>query len=84
MREAWWVSCDVCTILVVVDERLVITDIAPIGRRFLGQPWRNLLAWVRPYNPSYFKLPHVEMPPEQLTGTDSEIEEGAHCPRGRV
>ena len=42
----YWVSCNRFTVRVtVVDGR--ITDAAPVLRRFIGQPFDNLLAWAR-------------------------------------
>lgn len=43
---AWWLSCNKFTVLVVVDDNHIITEAAPIVRRFVGQPARNLKTWM--------------------------------------
>jgi len=35
------------TVLVITDEACVITDAAPIVRRFIGQPIDNLVNWMK-------------------------------------
>jgi len=47
--KEWWVSCDRFTVWVQVDERAVITDAAPIVRRFIGQPLQNLKRWANKF-----------------------------------
>jgi hypothetical protein len=44
-RAYWWVSCAEFTVRVVTDEQDVITEAAPIVRRFVGQPFENLKRW---------------------------------------
>lgn len=43
----WYVSCKRMTFAVRVDERGVIVESAPIGRKFVGQPATNLGRWMR-------------------------------------
>jgi hypothetical protein len=42
----WWVSCPRFTCWVRTDERMRITDGAPIVRRFIGQGLPRLLGWM--------------------------------------
>jgi len=41
---AWWVSCKLFTVKVVIKEGTVV-DAAPMTKRFIGQPFSNLLKW---------------------------------------
>lgn len=43
----YWVSCKKFTVGVETDDQHVITDAAPIVRRFIGQHMRNLVKWAR-------------------------------------
>jgi hypothetical protein len=45
MMRAYWVSCAKFTVRVAADEDGVITEAAPIVRRFIGQPLGNLTRW---------------------------------------
>jgi hypothetical protein len=45
MTRTFWVSCRKFTVRVVTDEHGVITEAAPIVRRFIGQPLGNLTRW---------------------------------------
>jgi len=46
--RSWWFSCKSFTCLVVSNEHnLVTADSAPIVRRFIGQPIKNLADWMR-------------------------------------
>ena len=48
MKKYWWVSCLKITILVIsVDGRIIET--APVARRFVGQPLRNLRVWMEKF-----------------------------------
>ncbi len=49
-----WVSCPRFTVKLTVKNGL-ITDAAPIVRRFIGQPYINLITWFRK-----FGLVHTE------------------------
>ncbi len=42
-----WVSSVKMTFLVTLDDRGIITETAPIGRSFVGQPFDNLRRWLR-------------------------------------
>lgn len=43
MKTRLWISCRKFTVRVVVDDGNIITEAAPILRRFIGQPLRNLV-----------------------------------------
>lgn len=43
----YWVVTERWTVRVVTDNGRIITDAAPLVRRFLGQPLSNLLYWAR-------------------------------------
>lgn len=43
----WWLSSLRMTVGVGIDARDIVRDGAPIVRRFIGQPSRNLGAWMR-------------------------------------
>jgi hypothetical protein len=45
--RTWWLSSTKMTILVVTDKDLVIVDAAPVVRKFIGQPAKNLADWMR-------------------------------------
>lgn len=42
-----WLSCSKFTVMVVTDQRGVITNAAPIAARFIGQPITALRRWMR-------------------------------------
>jgi hypothetical protein len=46
MSEWWWLSCSRFTVGVEIKDG-VIVDAAPIVRKFIGQPTRNLGRWMR-------------------------------------
>ena len=46
MTKDYWVSTKRMTFWVEVTDG-VISDSAPIGRKFIGQPYTNLIAWLR-------------------------------------
>ena len=41
-----YVSSSKGTCLVVIDDNTIITDTAPLWRKFKGQPLRNLINWL--------------------------------------
>jgi len=43
----WWLSSEKMTVGVGIDEREIVREGPPIVRRFIGQPSRNLGAWMR-------------------------------------
>ena len=48
----YWVSCPKFTIKVEIEDSItpdyaVIIDTAPIARKFIGQPFYNLLHWCK-------------------------------------
>ena len=43
----WWFSSSHMTFYVCSDSNNIITHTAPIGRKFIGQPIRNLANWLR-------------------------------------
>lgn len=43
----WWVSSERMTFAVKVDGYGIVTEAAPIARKFIGQPAANLGAWMR-------------------------------------
>jgi len=47
-REEWWVSNAKFTILVIVESGMVVGG-APVIRRFFGQTFKALIAWMRPF-----------------------------------
>jgi hypothetical protein len=47
----YWVSSPIMTVAVSVDEKDIITRAAPVVRRFMGQPLRNLTSWLRKHGP---------------------------------
>lgn len=47
MSKAWWVSSERITCLVVTDDRDIVIDAAPILRKFIGQPAKNVGRWMR-------------------------------------
>ncbi len=49
MSTEWWISCRKFTVAVTVNDSGVITEAAPIVRKFLGQPLSNLLSWARKF-----------------------------------
>ena len=51
MSTSWWVSCNKFTIGVTTDDSAakVITDAAPIVKKFIGQPLDNLLRWAKKF-----------------------------------
>lgn len=46
MREWWWLSTEKMTVGVAIEEGLIV-EAAPIVRRFIGQPSKNLGNWMR-------------------------------------
>jgi len=44
--KRYWVSSKKMTFEVVVDDREIVVDVAPIARKFLGQPFSNLRRWL--------------------------------------
>ena len=46
MITDWWVSNPRMTFWVRTHDEVII-DAAPIARRFVGQPFRNLVRWMR-------------------------------------
>lgn len=44
--KTWWMSNDKMTVKVVSDNSGVITDAAPVVRKFVGQPLRSLSVWM--------------------------------------
>ena len=45
MKTTWWLSNRRMTVKVVVRD-LKIVDAAPIVRKFIGQPFSNLVNWM--------------------------------------
>jgi len=45
--STWWLSCSKFTICVTVDDDHIITEAAPIARKFVGQPAANLKRWMQ-------------------------------------
>jgi hypothetical protein len=43
----WWFSSNRMAFYVCSDHRDIITNTAPIGRKFIGQHIRNLADWLR-------------------------------------
>jgi hypothetical protein len=43
--KQFWFSCHKFTVLVVCDDRGIITDTAPVARKFIGQHFDNLWKW---------------------------------------
>lgn len=48
MKKTWWVSCHKMTILAVSEDARIV-DTAPIAKKFVGQPLRNLKAWMEKF-----------------------------------
>jgi len=46
MKHVWWLSNASMTVRVVVNERGTVVDAAPVVRKFVGQPLRNLTVWM--------------------------------------
>ena len=44
---SWWLSTEKMTICVDVDAAGIIVAAPPIARKFIGQPAKNLGAWLR-------------------------------------
>lgn len=42
----WWIVGQKATVRVVTDDRGVITEAAPLVRRFIGQPLENVQYWM--------------------------------------
>jgi hypothetical protein len=42
-----WVVTEKWTVRVTTDERRIITDAAPLVRRFVGQPFTHLVRWAQ-------------------------------------
>ena len=45
--KTYWVSCSKMTVMVEVDNKGRVVDAAPVVRRFIGQPFRNLTLWFK-------------------------------------
>lgn len=45
MKTTWWLSNEKMTVKVVVRNTKIIAA-APIVRKFLGQPFQNLVSWM--------------------------------------
>jgi hypothetical protein len=56
-----WVSCTKSTCEVELDERGVIVQAAPIVKRFVGQPFGNLRAWIAGWEPIVKRLREVKI-----------------------
>ena len=46
MVDQYWLSCPFMTIWVMVHGSTII-DTAPIARRFIGQPFSNIIRWAK-------------------------------------
>lgn len=46
MNRVWWISSNKMTVGVVTTEDLIITQAAPIVRKFTGQYLGDLLRWM--------------------------------------
>lgn len=44
MISEWWVSCSRMTVWVMNRDGYIM-DTAPVTKRFIGQPFSNLLRW---------------------------------------
>lgn len=44
---SWWLSTEKMTVCVDIDENNIIINAAPIVKRFIGQPSKNLGNWLR-------------------------------------
>lgn len=44
---SWWLSTERMTICVDVDANGIVAAAPPIARKFIGQPAKNLGAWLR-------------------------------------
>lgn len=49
--KSYYVSCDIFTIRVDVDEDDIIVYTADIAYKFVGQPFKNLKKWIRKFPP---------------------------------
>jgi hypothetical protein len=43
----WWVSTDWATAGISTDEDMIITSAAPIWKKFVGQRFSKLMAWLQ-------------------------------------
>lgn len=43
---SFWLSSLEMTVFVVINERDIVIETAPITRRFIGQPLKNLVKWM--------------------------------------
>ena len=43
----WYVTCPKFTVLVETDKKAIITQAAPIVRKFMGQHFNRLVEWAR-------------------------------------
>lgn len=50
MTISWWLSNQRMTVKVVLRDRVII-DAAPIVRKFIGQPFQNLVGWMKRMGP---------------------------------
>ena len=46
----WWLSNRRMTVKVVVGDKTIV-DAAPIVRKFIGQPFQNLVGWMKRMGP---------------------------------
>lgn len=46
MKGHWWIVSQKMTFCFDTDEHGVVVKAAPIARKFIGQPARNLTSWV--------------------------------------
>jgi hypothetical protein len=67
--EEYWVSTLKMTFWVKIDEFDLIVEIAPIGRKFLNQPFDNLVGWLR--RQGEFKMERLD--PEFEKAVDEEL-----------
>ena len=51
-----WVVTQKWTVRVVISERRIITEAAPLVRRFIGQPFSNLIHWAEKRGRSLLSL----------------------------
>jgi hypothetical protein len=54
-KRKWQVSCNKFTVQVNTDEEGRIIFAAPIVKRFMGQPFENLLKWAESLGGMHYK-----------------------------
>jgi hypothetical protein len=54
-RRKWYISCNKFTAQVNTDENNRIIFAAPIVKRFMGQPFENLLHWCQSLGGFHYK-----------------------------